>query len=327
MDQRLTPDEPPQNIERRRIKVGAQERLRFVLPYWVAHQNVTDRHTVTGMVPYRGGGDDLEQSFAAAIPPAHQQRLPASPPAGQALLQAGRALADDRRAPESAAPAQWQRPMQRRVEPQAGDHGDPGPHLVEEVDRCEAGVGDTDDMPRVASPEMLPSVGLLPHVICSPPGFGGASMRRISMARRDELVAVVAERYARSARKDRSRILDEFTAVSGLHRKHAMRLLRMRSEPSGPHRRRRVYDDAVREALILVWEASDRVCGKRLRPLIPILVESMERHGHLHLDAWPMLFWRGSFARSMILCVIIVQERRNTLTAMRAIGRPGSVAF
>ena len=94
------------------------------------------------------------------------------------------------------------------------------------------------------------------------------------MATRDELVAVVAERYVRSAGKDRSRILDEFTAVSGLHRKHAMRLLRMRSEPSGPRRRRRVYDDAVREALILVWEASDRVCGKRLRPLIPILVES-----------------------------------------------------
>ena len=55
------------------------------------------------------------------------------------------------------------------------------------------------------------------------------------MATRDEFVAVVAERSARSARKDRSRILDEFTAVSGLHRKHAMRLLRlMRSEPSGP---------------------------------------------------------------------------------------------
>src|ERR1700674_1394566 len=108
-------------------------------------------------------------------------------------------------------------------------------------------------------------------------------MRRISMATRDELVAVVAERYARSARKDRSRILDEFTAVSGLHRKHAMRLLRMRSEPSGPRRRRRVYDDAVREVLSLVWEASAWVCGKRLRPLIPILVESMERHGHLKL--------------------------------------------
>jgi len=36
--------------------------------------------------------------------------------------------------------------------------------------------------------------------------------------------------------------------------------------------------------LIVIWEASDRVCGKRLRPLVPILVEAMERHGHLRLD-------------------------------------------
>ena len=34
----------------------------------------------------------------------------------------------------------------------------------------------------------------------------------------------------------------------------------------------------------MVWEASDRICGKRLRPLLPILVEAMERHGHLQLE-------------------------------------------
>jgi hypothetical protein len=28
-------------------------------------------------------------------------------------------------------------------------------------------------------------------------------------------------------------------------------------------------------------ETSDRICGKRLRPLIPVLVGAMERHGHL----------------------------------------------
>jgi hypothetical protein len=44
-----------------------------------------------------------------------------------------------------------------------------------------------------------------------------------------------------------------------------------------------VYDVAVREALIVVWEASDRVCSKRLRPLAPLLIEAMERHGHLQL--------------------------------------------
>jgi hypothetical protein len=39
----------------------------------------------------------------------------------------------------------------------------------------------------------------------------------------------------------------------------------------------------VREALVVMWEASDRVCGKRLQPLMPILVEAMECHGHLQL--------------------------------------------
>src|ERR1700736_1984055 len=107
----------------------------------------------------------------------------------------------------------------------------------------------------------------------------------ISMTTREELVAALAGRYGSGSRKERGRILDEFAAVSGLHRKHAMRLLRA-GQPgrrSGPRPARRLYNDAVREALIMLWEASDRVCGKRLRPLVPILVEAMERHGHLQL--------------------------------------------
>jgi hypothetical protein len=110
-------------------------------------------------------------------------------------------------------------------------------------------------------------------------------MRRISMAARDELVAVVADRYTKGDRGERGRILDEFAAVTGYHRKHAMRLLRAGqvTRRSGPRPGRRIYDEAVREALIVVWEASDRICGKRLRPLLPILVEAMERHGHVQL--------------------------------------------
>ena len=47
---------------------------------------------------------------------------------------------------------------------------------------------------------------------------------------------------------------------------------------------RRIYDEAVREAVIVAWEATDRICGKRLKAALPHLVESMERHGHLDLD-------------------------------------------
>ena len=46
----------------------------------------------------------------------------------------------------------------------------------------------------------------------------------------------------------------------------------------------RLYDEAVRQALTVLWEAADRVCGKRLEALIPMLVDAMERHGHLDLE-------------------------------------------
>jgi hypothetical protein len=45
-----------------------------------------------------------------------------------------------------------------------------------------------------------------------------------------------------------------------------------------------VHDAAVREALAVLWEAADRICGKRLEPLMPLLIPAMERHGHLALD-------------------------------------------
>lgn len=110
-------------------------------------------------------------------------------------------------------------------------------------------------------------------------------MRRVSMATRDELVAAVVNRYARSDRTERGRILDEFVAVTGHHRKHAMRLLRggKAARDRQGQRRGRIYDAAVHEALIVLWEASDRICGKRLRPLLPVLVGAMERHEHLQL--------------------------------------------
>jgi hypothetical protein len=105
------------------------------------------------------------------------------------------------------------------------------------------------------------------------------------MATRRELVEAIGERYRSADRGSKGRVLDEFVAVTGSHRKHAMRLLRTKhpARADGPRLERRIYGEAVRIALVTLWEASDRLCGKRLRPLIPVLLEAMERHGHLDL--------------------------------------------
>jgi len=60
--------------------------------------------------------------------------------------------------------------------------------------------------------------------------------------------------------------------VTGYHRKHAIRVLTAQvdtqRERSVGHR---IYREAVKEALIVLWEASDRICGKRLKALLPLL--------------------------------------------------------
>jgi len=105
------------------------------------------------------------------------------------------------------------------------------------------------------------------------------------MTTRDELLRTVSQRYRGSSRGEKSRILEEFAVTTGYHRKHAMRLLRTgpSDKRSAPRLSRRIYGAAVREALIVVWEASDRVCGKRLKAIIPTLAGAMQHYGHLAL--------------------------------------------
>ena len=69
-------------------------------------------------------------------------------------------------------------------------------------------------------------------------------MRRMSMATRDELIAALSGRYGAAGRIERTRILDEFVAVTGYHRKHAMRVLQSRPMGSrhGPRPSRRIVN-------------------------------------------------------------------------------------
>jgi hypothetical protein len=103
---------------------------------------------------------------------------------------------------------------------------------------------------------------------------------------RMEFANAIRGRYAAAATKDKRRILEEFVAATGYHEKSAIRVLNTPPEPKRRQTRERlsIYDEAARGALIVLWEASDRVCGKRLKALLPILLPALERHGHLRLE-------------------------------------------
>ena len=102
-----------------------------------------------------------------------------------------------------------------------------------------------------------------------------------------EYTEAVRGRYLMADRKGKSRILDEFLQVTGYHRKAALRLLRRDGSPRPEKRRGRppCYGPEVVQSLRTAWEATDRLCSKRLQPFLPELVRVMRRHGQLALSA------------------------------------------
>lgn len=93
-------------------------------------------------------------------------------------------------------------------------------------------------------------------------------------------------RYRRAGKRYKTKILDEFCAVCGYHRKYAIRLLGR----AAPRRRRRPgpppkYDRAVQALLKVIWLASDQLCSKRLKVALPLWLPYHEQlHGPLDPD-------------------------------------------
>lgn len=107
--------------------------------------------------------------------------------------------------------------------------------------------------------------------------------QRMSIGSRRELLEQVVPRYRVSVWKEKRRILDEFVGATGYGRKHAIVLLNHGQPDKKPEPRTRVrrYDSSVRDSLVSVWKAANRICSKRLIPFLPEFLAALERFGHL----------------------------------------------
>jgi len=101
-----------------------------------------------------------------------------------------------------------------------------------------------------------------------------------------EYAEELKKRYFRASREEKGKMLDEFTQVTGLHRKAAIRLLNRPSLPEAGKRRGRpaMYKE-VMEPLRVVWEASDRLCSRRLQPFLPEMIKVLRQHGEQKVNA------------------------------------------
>ncbi len=101
-----------------------------------------------------------------------------------------------------------------------------------------------------------------------------------------EYVEAIRERYLASSKKGKGELLDQLTSVTGRHRKAAIRLLHRRAEgrAAGRRGRPRCYGSDVLSGLRAVWEATDRLCSKRLHPFLPEVLAALKRHGEIRMS-------------------------------------------
>ena len=99
----------------------------------------------------------------------------------------------------------------------------------------------------------------------------------------------IRRRYRKSGRGKKAKILDEFCAVCGYNPKYAIRILKHQKKKKRQKCGRKPRYDAQKILIVLkaIWFATDQICSKRLKAVLPQWVPHYEtEHGSLNQGAY-----------------------------------------
>lgn len=112
----------------------------------------------------------------------------------------------------------------------------------------------------------------------------------LNMRERKSVTNEVMSRYKKSTKKEKMVILDEFCNLTGYNRSYGARVLRLKKKPQRQKNgcktrsRPRIYGLDVLTALKKIWATLDGICGKRIKAVLPEIIEVLEKHNEIKLD-------------------------------------------
>jgi len=154
-------------------------------------------------------------------------------------------------------------------------------------------------------------------------------MSTLTMAEKKKVASQLRVRYQKAAKKQKGSILAEFIEITGYNHSYAARVLRS-AAPSPATRKTRTakarprkYDEAVQAALLFIWKLMDYLCGKRLAPMLPILIDHLELHGELSFS--PAVRSKLLTISSATIDRILAPVRRKMQIKGRSHTKPGTL--
>ena len=96
----------------------------------------------------------------------------------------------------------------------------------------------------------------------------------MSQRSKRELLETIRLRYLKANKTGKHRILDEYVAATGYHRKYAIRVLKHDAKPKGLSKKGRCKENQGEVVVVLtrIWEICGRICSKRLKQFLPEIV-------------------------------------------------------
>ena len=111
----------------------------------------------------------------------------------------------------------------------------------------------------------------------------------MSLKSKYELLEVVRPRYLKANKLEKQKMLDEFTSVTGYHRKHAIRVLKNKVQVQNHLKGKTktyqtIYRGEVVQVLEQIWETYGCICSKRLQPFLPEAIRVLERYKEIKIS-------------------------------------------
>jgi len=108
---------------------------------------------------------------------------------------------------------------------------------------------------------------------------------KMTIDERRKYLRIIRQRYRKTNRIGKGRILDEMEAVTGMHRKSLIRLLSGDLERQPRSRERGdAYGPEVEDALRVIAESLDYICADRLKPVLADTARRLAKHGEMEIS-------------------------------------------
>jgi hypothetical protein len=152
----------------------------------------------------------------------------------------------------------------------------------------------------------------------------------LSMSERKAVTREAAGRYERAKKQEKGRMLDELCKLTGYNRCYAARLLRMKGKGRAKQKtnrpkqaRRRTYGPDLLKPLKKLWVIMDAICSKRLKAILPGLIDNLERFGELRLT--PKVKAQLKEMSASTIDRMLAAERRRLRLKRHSGTKPGSL--